>query len=130
MLLIASSINSNVDVQRENITIFDILALKPFIMLFLPQEGISLQGKESRLLLEANVRLEILRGNLNHGHDTEKEPCRSNVRKSSAGYDKSHAEQWLQELGFIMPPVAEAVLQPALVGASWCLQQEGACCRR
>jgi hypothetical protein len=96
MLLIASSINSNVDVQRENITIFDI-ALKPFIMLFLPQEGISLQGKESRLLLEANVRLEILRGNLNHGQDTEKEPCRSNVRKSS-GYDKSHAaEQWLQD---------------------------------
>ena len=96
MLLIASSINSNVDVQRENITIFDI-ALKPFIMLFLPQEGISLQGKESRLLLEANVRLEILRGNLNHGQDTEKEPCRSNVWKSS-GYDKSHAaEQWLQD---------------------------------
>jgi hypothetical protein len=96
MLLIASSINSNVDVQRENITIFDI-ALKSFIMLFLPQEGISLQGKESRLLLEANVRLEILRGNLNHGQDTEKEPCcRSNVRKSS-GYDKSHAEQWLQD---------------------------------
>ena len=96
MLLIASSINSNVDVQGENITILDI-ALKPFIMLFLPQEGISLQGKESRLLLEANVRLEILRGNLNHGHDTEKEPCRSNVRKSSAGYDKSHAEQCLQD---------------------------------
>jgi hypothetical protein len=64
MLLIASSIKSNVDVQRENITLFDI-ALKPFIMLFLPQEeGISLQGKDRRLLLEANVRLEILRSNL------------------------------------------------------------------
>ncbi|KAI2506835.1 hypothetical protein MHU86_7620 [Fragilaria crotonensis] len=33
-------------------------------MLFLNQEGISLQGKDSRLLLDANVRLEILRSNL------------------------------------------------------------------
>ena len=118
MLLIASSINSNVDVQRENITTFDI-ALKPFIMLFLPQEGISLQGKESRLLLEANVRLEILRGNLNHGQDTEKEPCRFWLWQIS----RRAMAPGQSLLGFIMPPVAEAVLQAALVDASWRLQE-------
>ena len=114
MLLIASSINSNVDVQRKHYLL---------IMLFLPQEAISLQGKDSRCcLLEANVRLEIPRSNIT-GKMLQKVPCRSNVPKSS-GNDKSHAEWWFQD------SLCEASLclqwQKQSCELPWCWVQAGA----